>query len=402
MKHSAAKLIGVVGLLVAATATGTSFAQAPQSAPPAPGGQQQAPNTCQSKGGGPSTSDTTSPIATGDPYGPVALVVDSLSKVCLTDDQRGAIEQLGREVRPKEEVVANAHHALVTTLAEDVRSDNFDDAALKSKVDDVVKARKDSSPTLRKALEDLHGILDSGQRAQFVDAIDARLDHMKNASKSWADKLATDLGLSDEQKTRVKDVLDTTKSDLESDRDRVKAVFDAFKGDQFNVDQIAPESDVETRVRARTESMVRCAREIAAILTADQRSKLADKIESKAEKNEAGTHPSGGTQGTGTPNTGAPNSGTPNVGTPNMGAPGVGAPGMGGPGTGTTYPQGTGTPGGDLNRNQQYQFIGGYGFGPIGGWGYGGLGYGAGYGTYQSTTYVGGYPFIGGWGPGIW
>jgi len=385
MKHSAAKLIGVVGLLVAATATGTSFAQAPQSAPPAPGGQQQAPNTCQSKGGGPSTSDTTSPIATGDPYGPVALVVDSLSKVCLTDDQRGAIEQLGREVRPKEEVVANAHHALVTTLAEDVRSDNFDDAALKSKVDDVVKARKDSSPILRKALEDLHGILDSSQRTQFVDAIDARMDQMKRASKSWADRLSTDLGLSAEQKTRIKDVLDTTKSDLESDRDRVKAVFDAFKGDQFNVDQIAPESDVETRVRARTEAMVRCAREIAAVLTADQRSKLADKIESKAERNEGGRNPSGRTQGTGSPNTGTPSMGTPS--------------------TGTTYPQGTGTPGSDLNTIQQNQFVGGYGFGPIGGWGYGGgygAGYGAGYGTYTSSTYVGGYPFIGGWGPGIW
>ena len=379
MKHSAAKLIGVVGLLVAATATGTSFAQPPESAPPAPGGQQQAPNTCESKGGGASTSDTTSPIATGDPYGPVALVVDALSKVCLTDDQRGAIEQLGREVRPKEEAVANAHHALVTTLAEDVRSDNFDDAALKSKVDDLVKARADSSPVLRKALEDLHGILDSGQRAQFADAIDARMDQMKSASKGWADKLSQDLALSDEQKTRIKDVLDTTKSDRESDRDRVKAVFDAFKGDQFNVDQIAPESDVETRVRARTESMVRCAREIAAVLTADQRSKLADKIESKAEKsNEGRRNPSGGTQGTGSPNTGTPNMGTPS--------------------TGTTYPQGTpGTPGSDLNRTQQNQFVGGYGFGPIGGWGYGG-----GYGVYQSSTYVGGYPFIGGWGPGIW
>jgi hypothetical protein len=106
----------------------------------------------------------------------------------------------------------------------------------------------------------------------------------------------------------------------------------------------------------------RCGREIAAILTADQRSKLADKIESKAERNSAGRNPSGGTQG-----------------------------------TGTTYPQGTGTPGSDLNRVQQNQFIGGYGFGPIGGWGYGG-----GYGVYQSSTYVGGYPFIGGWGPGIW
>ncbi len=318
----------------------------------------------------------------------MALVVDALSKVCLTDDQRGAIEQLGREVRPKEEAVANARHALLTTLAEDVRSDNFDDAALKSKVDDVVKARKESSPGLRKALEDLHGILDSNQRAQFADAIDARIDQMKSASKSWADKLSTDLALSDEQKTRVRDVLDTTKSDRESDRDRVKAVFDAFKGDQFNVDQIAPESDVEARARARTESMVRCAREIAAVLTADQRSKLADKIESKAERNSAGRNPSGGTQGTGTQNTGAPN----------MGAPGMGTPNMGTPGTGTTYPQGgPGTPGSDLNRNQQNQFIGGYGLGPIGGWGYGG-----GYGVYQSSTYVGGYPFIGGWGPGIW
>lgn len=359
MKHfSPAKLIGLAGLLVVGSAGSAAMAAPPAATPVQPGhAQQQAPSTCEGMtGGSSSTSDTMGSTVSGDPYGPEALVADALSKVCLSDDQRGAVEQLGREVKPKAEEVSTARHAFVTTLAEQVRADNFDDSALKSKIDDLVKAREDASPVLRKALEDLHAILDTGQRAAFVDAIEGDMKQISDALKGRLDSLATDLGLSDDQKSRIKDVLTKAQADNEVDRDRAKAVFDAFKGDQFSIDQIAPESDVGMRTRQRDEQMVSNARQIADILTADQRSKLADKIESRVE---------GGGSSTGTPSTMPPS-----------------------------------TRGENLGTTDQSLFVGGgYRAGAVRGWGWGGGYYGGRYGAVR-TGYAAGYPFGGYY--GVW
>lgn len=394
MKHfTPAKIIGLVGLLVVATAAGSAAAAPPQGAPaqpaapqaaPAAPGHEEAPSTCENMPV-PSTSDTTSSTASGDPYGPEALVADALSKVCLSDDQRGAVEQLGREVKPKEEAVATARHAFVTTLAEQVRADNFDENALKPKIDDLVKAREDASPVLRKALEDLHGILDPGQRAAFVGALESRMKDIKDGAQGWLDSMAKDLALSDDQKTRIKDVLARSQSNAESDVDRTKGVFDAFKGDQFSIEQIAPESDVGTRTRTRAEAMVDAAREIAGILTEDQRTKLADKIEARTQGNAPGEAPSTGTP----PNTAPPNTGMPNTGTGRV-EPSTGIPNTGAPGTE------------DVGTTGQGLFVagGGYRAGVVRGWG-GGFGYGGGFYRGVRTGYVAGYPFAG-WGPGIW
>ena len=344
-----AKLIGVVGLLVVATAAGTAVAAPPQAAPPRPAGSQQTPTTCQSMTGA-AASEATNPTASGDPYGPETLVADALSKVCMSDDQRAAIDRMGKDVSPKERAVANARHSFVMELAEQLRSGTIDDSALKPQIDALVKARDEASPILHKALDDLHGILDSGQRAAFVDALEARMKEIRDASGNWLDSFAKDLGLSDDQKLRMKQVLAMEQSDLQVDRDRTKAIFDAFKGDDVSIDKLAPESDVGPRTRARAEEMVAIAKQVASILTPEQRSRLADKLQAKREQTFDIQEPS--TQ--------------------------------------------------DLGTSEQGFVVRGGGFrvGAVRGWG-GGYARGWGYGGVR-TGYVAGYPFIGGYGPGIW
>jgi hypothetical protein len=153
------------------------------------------------------------------------------------------------------------------------------------------------------------------------------------------------------------------------DRDKVKAEFDAFKGDSFSIEKVFPESEVGQRSRAHAEKMVALAKEIADILTPEQRSKLADRIESKAAF--------GGAPSTGTPSTGTPGTGT---------MPGIGTPS-------TPTPMGT--------SRQNFIAAGGYRAGAVGGWGggyagrvgaYGGIGMG----------YGAGYPLMGSYRPGIW
>ncbi len=364
------------------------MAAPPAATPVQPGhGQQQAPSTCAGMtGGSSSTNDTTGSTVSGDPYGPEALAADALSKVCLSDDQRGAVEQLGREVKPKAEEVSTARHAF-----EQVRADNFDESALKPKIDDLVKAREDASPVLRKALEDLHGILDTGQRSAFADAIEGRMKQISDSSKSWLNSLATDINLSDDQKSRIKDVLTKEQADNEVDLDRAKAVFDAFKGDTFSIEQVVPESDVGMRTRACAEHMVDSARQVADILTADQRTKLADKIESRIEGGATGAGaPSTGTPNTMPPSTGAPSTGTPSTGTPSTVTPRSGAPNSNTPSMGDE----------GLDTTDQGVFIGGgYRAGAVRGWGWGGGYVGGGYRS-LSTGYVAGYPFGGYY--GVW
>ncbi|HTQ41629.1 MAG TPA: Spy/CpxP family protein refolding chaperone [Polyangiaceae bacterium] len=349
-RFTPARLVGPMGLVVVAAAAGTAMAARPPLAT-----VQEAPAPKCESTPNPATPELPNPSASGDPYGPQKLVADALSKVCLNDKQRVAVEQLGKEVRPKEDVVGEARHAFIEALAEQLRSDHVDAGALEPEIDALVKAREEASPVMRKALEDLHGILQPEQRAEFVDAIEEDTKALRDASKSWFDSFASDLGLTDGQKERIKDDLTQAKADAETDRDRVKAEFEAFKGDTFSIANFSPESEVGPRTRVHAGKMVALAKEIADALTPAQRTKLADRIESKPVAGE--------------PSTGAPRTGTPSTPTP------------------------VGTSRQGLVVGSRAGVLGGWGGGYVGRVGYfGGLGMG----------YGAGYPFIGTWLPGIW
>ena len=107
------------------------------------------------------------------------------------------------------------------------------------------------------------------------------MKEIAQAADGWKDEFAKDLGLSDDQKQKIQDVLGKAKADNEKERSAAKAAFEAFKKDQFSMEDVAPESDVGARARARAEGMIATAKQITDILTPDQRTKLADKLEAK-------------------------------------------------------------------------------------------------------------------------
>jgi Spy/CpxP family protein refolding chaperone len=294
--------------------------------------------------------------AQDDVNGVLELVSGALAKTCLTDDQRAAVEQLGKNVAAKEHEVRDARHALMFALAEQLRAGKVDPGALKDKGEALVKAREDASPELRKDIEQLHAILDKDQRATFVDAIETRMKELADASGSWLDTLAKELDLSSDQKTAIRNVLDESKSALQDERKTAVAEFDAFKGDDFSIEKISSVSKVGDRVRARLGRMVHSATEIAAILTPEQRAKLADKIEARA----------GGKGSTAEQNP-APSA--------------------------SSEPE-------QVGETQDRIIVGGgaYRAGAVSGWG----------GGYASRSvavgggYAAGYPLVGGFGPGIW
>ncbi|MBX3222019.1 MAG: hypothetical protein KF795_15990 [Labilithrix sp.] len=276
------RFIVPVGLIVATAAGPALAADAPK--------KEAAPTNCPGMEQGAAVLDgeaiTTTKEAAQErePMGPLALVGGALQKVCLSDEQRAAVEKLGDQVRPKEEAVMEARQALRSALIEQLASGRIDAHALDGKVDAIVKAREDASPVLRKSLEDLHGILDPGQRSAFVDALESRIKELSEASRGWLDTLGHDLSLSADQKHRIGAVLDKAKPEVDEERARASKAFDAFKKDDFSMEKIVPVGDVGQRTRKRVEGMVGIAKELAAILTPEQRGELAKKLEGRTPK----------------------------------------------------------------------------------------------------------------------
>jgi Spy/CpxP family protein refolding chaperone len=344
------KLIAPIGLVVA-TAGGSAMAAPPSGA--------QAPTVCEGmEESGPSEvrEAPAREAEQREPFGPVALIGEGLSKVCLSDDQRAAIDKLGKQVSAKEESVMDARRELRSALVQQLKSGAIDERALTDEIDGLVKSREDASPVLRRAFEDLHGILDPGQRAALADAIQQRIKENTESSRGWFDELANDLRLSEDQKSRLKDVLSRAKPQLDEERARVAAVLDAFRKEDFSMDKILPLGDVGKRMRSRAEGMVSIAKELTAILTPEQRQELVNRLETKSakgapaeESREPATEPEGESLGEG---------------------------------------------------QQRIVAVRGFRAGAVRGWRGGGAAVRR--TTVVRTGYAAGYPLVGGYGPGIW
>jgi hypothetical protein len=246
----------------------------------------------------------------------------------------------------------------------------------------------EASPVLRKALEDLHGILDQQQRGELVDAIEAQIQERSRHAEGWFDNFAQDLRLTEDQKTKVKEVLMRAKPSLEQDRENAKEVFEAFRGDQFSIDQIVPLEEVGKRTRERARAMISVAKSLTEILTAEQLDQLAQKIEPQEEERQL-QGPQQGEQGeigeqqeqpAGQQQQGRP------LGQEQESQPQQDEP-LGQVQGGIVFGGGVGG------------FRGGYVRGGVSGWG---GGFSAGRMTVMRSGYAAGYPFVGGYGVGVW
>lgn len=274
-RTSLGKLAVPIGLVVGLAACGATDASEDMSA------MHQSP---AQPGAEPTASAEESKAA--EPHGTVALIGAALEKVCLDDDQRAAIEKLGPPVLEKEQKVAEARHAFRKALVEQFKSGDIDECALESDIDALVKAREEASPVMRKALEDLHGILKPRQRKVLADTVQGWMKELAASGKTFAAEVAKDLGLSEEQKAQFREAMEKSRPQLEEERNLANAIFEAFKQDQFSIEAISPLAKVGEKTRARAEAMIDRAREVLSILTPEQRDKLVEKIAAKKEAKE--------------------------------------------------------------------------------------------------------------------
>lgn len=214
-----------------------------------------------------------------EPNAPRALIGASLQRVCISDEQRSTVEAIGERVTVKEDAVATGRLALRAVLLDGLRKGQLDESSLVGKIDALVKAREDASPVIRKGLEDLHELLDAGQRTALTTAMLSRMNELARTSDGWLDTLATDLVLSGDQQQKIGALLAKSKPQLDEERAQIESATVQFGNRKFAIEAVSPVSSVGGRMRERAIGMVSIAKELTSILTPEQRDDLATRIE---------------------------------------------------------------------------------------------------------------------------
>jgi len=242
----------------------------------------------------PEGATTRAPVAQST-HGPLKLAGDALGDVPLTASQRTAIETLATATEARHVDDRAARKDLVLTLAAQVQAGQLDRAALQPKIDALVASLQKAQPADRTAFEQLHAILTADQRTAFVDAMQARIGERvgkafeKHPLKQWAE----DLGLTEDQRSQIKDALkqqwqasaqghDGAPPWAEA-KERGAKVMTAFKQDRFVMDEVSPAMDVAAKARKMTDHMLGVAQVALPVLTPQQRAIAAQKLRDRAE-----------------------------------------------------------------------------------------------------------------------
>jgi hypothetical protein len=219
-----------------------------------------------------------------NPHGFVQLIGEALSEVDLRPEQETAVECLGNHIEPLEARVDAAEAGILNALSTGVRAGCIDRTALESYVTDYVNARVDVSSDLRTAIDKLHSILDTSQRADFADALEARVHSVRMAilSGERLENLATALQLTEAQKQHILDDLHNIAMALEPERYAIHHAIEAFREDAFAIDNVMPKSEVPERARTRATRLIDMTEGLMKLLDDKQRDKLADRIHEAA------------------------------------------------------------------------------------------------------------------------
>jgi hypothetical protein len=170
-----------------------------------------------------------------------------------------------------------------------VASGQIDKTALQPKIDAIGTAAVAAQTGDRAALTQLHGILDASQRSLFVDALQSKIQgqwhsHM-HAGGGWKDRWA-DLNLTEAQQTQIESIVHSSftghRGEWKGGLDRGQKTLDAFRGDTFAIDQVAPAMDVQAKTAEMTSRFIGIAQQVLPILTADQRTLAAQKLQARA------------------------------------------------------------------------------------------------------------------------
>jgi Spy/CpxP family protein refolding chaperone len=253
-----------------------------------------------------SASATTKAPVGASTHGFVKIAGEALGEVPLRAEQRTELEKLASEADARHATLADGRKELLTAIADQIEKGTIDRAALQPKLDRVRGEMEKSRPADEAALARVHALLDAEQRATFADALEQRLHdargkhHGRQGGEQAGKKgkhgfglgaLAADLNLSDEQRSKIKDILEESRESRPHDGKgkhgpgrfgrgphHGKRALEAFRGDDFEPGKLhVAKGPHEGQGAAR---MLDVAEKILPVLTPEQRKIAAEKIRS--------------------------------------------------------------------------------------------------------------------------
>lgn len=260
----------------------------------------------------PGTEEAQTPITGEQPLadkghhrGGDRLIRAALAELELTDAQRSTIEALDKDLPGKPEEMKE----FMTALAAGVRANAIDERQMTSKIDAIAQQGSAMRAKHAAALEKLHATLTSAQRKELVEKTRVRMEEKEEKLAEMRERaddgddgprgkggkfrggplahVMKKLELSDDQREAVKKAVadsgvappdrDQMKEKFEAMRATKKAMLDAFATDSFDADTLLPQHD--GKGKEHLVSMVKVTKAVLPILSAAQRDKLADMLE---------------------------------------------------------------------------------------------------------------------------
>jgi Spy/CpxP family protein refolding chaperone len=237
-------------------------------------------------------ASTDAPPAAAEPHhghrGHGDLLRASLHLDSLTAAQRQQIEALAQGERSAHANVTTARSQLLHALASRVAAGSVDDVALAPNVQAVEEAIQADEPGDRATLEKLHAVLTPAQRAELVTKIESHEgSHEGNKGRGpgwWGHELNLSQTQRDQIRVNLRSIGPSVdKSVWKEARDSRQHVLEAFKGDRFVMNEVAPTRDPRI-VDQGVEGMVRMAKASAPVLTAEQRATASAKLQEMAAR----------------------------------------------------------------------------------------------------------------------
>jgi Spy/CpxP family protein refolding chaperone len=237
--------------------------------------------------------------------GVATLLAMSLHDLDLPADQKTAVEKIRTDLIAKMEPARAAGKDLANVLADGVAAGTVVRAKADASINKLVTQVQGFHDAEMTALDQLHAALNAQQRAALIDGLQAHWEKWKEAQgKDEGDDkqhraghmlaLVRDIGLTKDQAEKIKakfhDQMKANPQDHQHKevQDHLQAFATAFKADKFSAKTLSKGKAADAHLaKWGATRMARFLEAAAPVLTADQRTKLAQQIRERVNHPDA-------------------------------------------------------------------------------------------------------------------
>jgi small-conductance mechanosensitive channel len=226
--------------------------------------------------------------------GPGGFFLNQVEKLDLRADQTQKVASIRTSLETANAPVREARAALGAEVARQVRAGTLDATRTQPLIDQIKAAHAATKPAMQAAVQQIHDMLDAGQRSALVAAMQSQHEQFRAARAEHGQRMArvaAELGLSDEQVSTIRASMKAAYAERGEEmhaehaqmKARMQALATAFQSDTFDaraLDVGGHAAGAMGHFAGMRQAFLRAA---VPVLSADQREKLASKIEARTQ-----------------------------------------------------------------------------------------------------------------------